>query len=105
MNFLEWIKSLTNVLKTDDLQKYNGEDLKALIIAGSTGDALVAKPVVVKTVQNIVHLPTAIFWDKMERFLYGTFHSLEDQVKMASKFEFDTEDYSRFVKKQIRVCF
>lgn len=103
MKFFEWVKSLANILKKDDLHKYNGDDLEGLIVAGTTGDILAAKTTVTKTAQNIMHLPTMIFWDKMERFLYGTFRDFEDQIKMANKFEAETDDYAKFVKKQISI--
>ena len=48
-------------------------------------------------------LPNAIFWDKMYRFLIGTYSDYECQIKMCQKFQEDTKHYKEFVKKQIQI--
>ena len=48
-------------------------------------------------------LPNAIFWDKMYRFLIGTYSDYEYQIKMCQKFQEDTKHYKEFVKKQIQI--
>ena len=49
----------------------------------------------------LVHMPTALFWDKMRRFMYGTFRCREDQVKLVEKFKKCSDKYYDFVKKQV----
>ena len=54
--------------------------------------------------KNIIfHTPTVLFWDKMQRYLFGTFRDYEDQVEMSRKFTRDNSDYEVFVKKQIHL--
>lgn len=103
MSFFEWIKSLVNISQKDDFQKYTGTDLEGLIVATTTGDVWPVRNTVEKTFHNITHLPTMIFWDKMERFLHGSYRNLEEQIRMANKFEAESDDYFRFVKKQISI--
>ena len=51
----------------------------------------------------LIHIPTVLFWDKMQRYMFGTFKNFQEQVKMASKFNYDNGDYAKFVKKQIHL--
>ena len=46
-------------------------------------------------------MPTVIFWNKIKRFLQGTYKDYGEQVKMASRFNNDNEKYVEFVKNQI----
>lgn len=46
-------------------------------------------------------MPTVIFWNKIKRFFCGTFSDYSEQVKMASRFNDDNDNYVEFVKKQI----
>jgi len=48
-------------------------------------------------------MPTVLFWDKMKRYLLGTYFSLEEQVQMATKFNDANEDYVKFVKHQLNI--
>ena len=43
------------------------------------------------------------FWDKMQRYLFGTFKCFDDQVKMSEKFTKNNSCYESFVKKQINL--
>ena len=55
-------------------------------------------------IKNLVfHAPTVLFWDKMQRYMFGTFRDYREQVKMAEKFCLDNGDYEKFVKKQIHL--
>lgn len=51
----------------------------------------------------LFHIPTVLFWDKMERYLFGTFKDRDEQTKMAEKFDSDNSQYEDFVKKQIHL--
>lgn len=103
MKLWDWIKSFARILKSEDLQQYTCEDLVGIIVAGATENPLAAKDTIIKTVNNILLLPNAFFWDRMYRFLCGTFFDFKDQIKMANKFEADSDNYARFVKKQINI--
>lgn len=48
-------------------------------------------------------IPNAIFWDKMRRFMIGTYSDYECQIKMCEKFQTDNEKAKEFIKKQIQV--
>lgn len=57
-----------------------------------------------KNIKELVfHMPTILFWDKMKRYLMGTFSCYNDQVKMSKKFHNSNSEYSVFVKKQIHL--
>lgn len=56
---------------------------------------------IINTQNLIFQVPTALFWDKMQRYLFGTFKCYEDQIKMAEKFNSDNAKYAEFVKRQI----
>ena len=48
-------------------------------------------------------IPNAIFWDKMYRFMIGTYSDYECQVKMCKKFQVDNKKAKEFIKKQIQI--
>lgn len=48
-------------------------------------------------------MPTILFWDKMKRYLMGSFRNYGEQVKLAQKFNNDNKEYAVFVKKQIHL--
>lgn len=97
------IEALTAILINDDLQEYAGERIWNLIQAVIAGDPLSALAAIKDIKELIFHTPTVIFWDKMKRFLTGTFHCYEDQVKMAQRFNEDNKAYAAFVKRQIHL--
>ena len=70
MKLWDWIKSFARILKSNDLQQYTCEDLEGIIVAGATENPLAAKDTIIKTVNNILLLPNAFFWDRMYRFLF-----------------------------------
>lgn len=97
------IKKLTAILTDEDLQNYSGEcfwNLIQAVIAEDPFSGIAAG----KNVKELVfHMPTVLFWDKMKRFLMGTFHDYQDQIKMAQKFNKDNKNYTGFVKRQIHL--
>ena len=99
----EQLKELALIVKNDDLRKYAGNAFWNLIQAVISKDP-VSGTLAGKDVKQIVfHMPTVIFWNKIKRFLQGTYKDYEEQVKMASQFNNDNEKYAEFVKKQIGV--
>lgn len=87
----------------ENLQEYAGDSFLNLIQAVVTKDPFSGLEAAKNIKELIFHTPTVLFWDKMERFLFGTFHSYEDQIKMAQKFNGDSECYTAFVKRQIHL--
>lgn len=97
----EQLKELALIVKNDDLRKYAGNAFWNLIQAVISKDP-VSGTLAGKDVKQIVfHMPTVIFWNKIKRFLQGTYKDYGEQVKMASQFNNDNEKYAEFVKKQI----
>lgn len=97
------IKALTTIIKDKDLQGYAGDSFLNLIQAVITQDPFSGVEAAKAVKELAFHTPTVLFWDKMKRFLLGTFHSYEDQIKMAQKFNDDNENYAAFVKRQIHL--
>ncbi len=101
--FDEQITQLAAIIKNEDLKEYAGDAFWDLIQAVISKDP-VSKAIAVKDVKQIIfHMPTVIFWDKIKRFLKGTYANYEEQVKIASRFNNDNKKYVEFVKKQIQV--
>ena len=97
------VNALTTIIKDKDLQGYAGDSFLNLIQAVITQDPFSGVEAAKAVKELVFHTPTVLFWDKMKRFLLGTFHSYEDQIKMAQKFNDDNEDYAAFVKRQIHL--
>lgn len=97
------IKKLTAILTDEDLQNYSGECFWNLIQAVITEDPFSGIAAGKNIKELVFHMPTVLFWDKMKRFLMGTFHDYQDQIKMAQKFEKDNKNYAVFVKRQIHL--
>ena len=97
------VRALTAILKDKDLQEYAGDGVWNLIQAVVTKDPFSGLAAGKDIKELIFHMPTVLFWDKMQRFLLGTFHSYEYQIKMAQKFSEDNEGYVAFVKRQIHL--
>lgn len=101
--FENQIETLTAILKSEDIRNYSGDAFFNIIKAVSLGDisALLSSAVDLKNI--LFHIPTVLFWDKMQRYLFGTFRDYSDQAKMSAKFTRDNKDYKSFVKKQIHL--
>lgn len=101
--FEKQIVTLTTILKDEDIHTYAGDAFWNIIKAVSLGDvsALVDSSTDIKNL--LFHAPTILFWDKMQRYMFGTFRNYNEQVKMAGKFNEDNKDYEKFVKKQIHL--
>ena len=95
------IAALKTILKDRDIHEYAGDAFLNIVKAVSLGDvgALLDSSVDIKNL--LFHTPTILFWDKMQRYMFGTFRDYTEQVKMAGKFNEDNKDYEKFVKKQI----
>lgn len=97
------ITTLTTILKDKDIREYAGDSfwsiIKAVSLAdvGALGDAT-------KDIKDLLfHAPTVLFWDKMQRYMFGTFRDFSEQVQMAGKFNHHNRKYEEFVKRQIHL--
>lgn len=96
------IENLATIIKSKDLQQYKGDFFHNILKAICLEDTGAITDIVNNSAQMVFHMPNILFWDKMERFLYGTYSNFEEQVKMASKFGTDDE-YVEFTKRQINL--
>lgn len=101
MGFNDQIRALTEVLKNEDLQKYAADSFLSLVEAVFTKDPFTAIDAARNIREMLYNMPNLLFWDKMKRFMYGSFSNYEEQMKMAQKFESDSDEYFKFVKKQV----
>ena len=87
----EQLNELASIVKNDDLKEYAGDAFWNLIQAVISKDPI-SGTLAAKDVKQIVfHMPTVIFWNKIKRFLQGTYKDYGEQVKMASRFNNDNE--------------
>ena len=101
--FENQVKALTTILKNNDIHEYAGDAFWNIIKAVVLGDVEVWIDTAADIKNLLFHVPTILFWDKMKRYMFGTFRNYDEQVKMASKFNDDNKDYEKFVKKQIHL--
>lgn len=98
------VRTLQTILSNEDLQDYAGDGFWNLIQAVVTSDPFSAMAAMKDIKELIFHMPTILFWDKMKRYLLGTFYNREDQAKMARKFDnSENGTYHEFVKRQIHL--
>lgn len=97
------IQALQTILTDEDLQKYANDGFWNLIEAVISKDAFAGISAIKNVKDLIFHMPTILFWDKMKRYLFGTFHGYDEQIKMAEKFNQDNQKYYEFVKRQIHL--
>lgn len=101
--FENQVTALTTILKDNDIQEYAGDAFWNIIKAVSLGDVGALLDTASDVKNLLFHAPTVLFWDKMQRYMFGTFRNYVEQVKMAGKFNYDNGDYEKFVKKQIHL--
>lgn len=97
-NFLEKIAVF---LKSRDLKEFRGDLFGNIFKSVVLKDVEAAGDIAVDTKQFIYQMPNILFWDKMERFIYGVYHNYEEQVKMAQRFS--DEKYVEFTKRQMQL--
>lgn len=101
--FDKQVAALTAILKNKDIRAYSGDAFWSIIKAVVLGDVGALLDATDDLKDILFHTPTVLFWDKMQRYLFGTFKEYNDQVKMAEKFSEGNSDYKTFVKKQIHL--
>ena len=97
------VNALRCIIEDSEIRNYAGDAFWSLIQAVTTADTFAGITAATDIKKIIFHMPTLIFWDKMKRYLLGTFRSYEDQTKMSSKFNKDYSKYNAFVKQQIQI--
>lgn len=99
----EQIEAIKTLLSTKDLRQYMGEEFLNFIWAVITKDPIAGLSSIKNAKDLVFHMPTILFWDKMQRYLFGTFKNFSEQVRMAEKFTKDNNEYTEFVKRQIHI--
>ncbi len=101
--FEKQVSTLTTIWKDTNIQEYAGDAFWNIIKAVSLGDLEALKDTALDVKNIIFHTPTVLFWDKMQKYMFGIFRDFNEQVKMAAKFNADNEEYKKFVKKQLHL--
>lgn len=101
--FDKQVTALTAILKDKDIREYSGDAFWNIIKAVVLGDVGALLDATNDLKDILFHTPTVLFWDKMQRYLFGTFRDYSDQVRMSAKFTEDNSEYEAFVKKQIHL--
>lgn len=96
--FENQIATLTTILKDKDIHNYMGDTFWNIIKAVSLGDIGALLDSKDRYKNMLFHAPSVLFWDKMQRYMFGTFRNYAEQVKMAGKFNEENMDYEKFVK-------
>ena len=95
------IAKLKSIISDEDLKEYAGDAFWGLISCVISADPVVGIVSIQDVKKLVFHFPTVIFWNKMGRFLQGTFSNYDEQVKLAARFNGDNSKYTEFVKKLI----
>lgn len=101
--FDKQVAALATILKDKDIREYSGDAFWNIIKAVVLGDVGALLDATGDLKNILFHTPTVLFWDKMERYLFGTFRDYDEQVKMSAKFTEDNSHYEAFVKRQIHL--
>lgn len=101
--FEKQVHALATIWKDTDIRSWSGDAVANLIkcVVLEDPEAGIATADDIKNI--IVHTPTILYWDKMNRFMNGMFVDGETRVKLAEKFEDDHPKYIAFVKKQMHM--
>ena len=91
------------ILRNQDIQQYTGDAFINFIQAVISQDPMSGLSAVADVKNLIFHVPTLLFWDKMKRYLYGTFRDYSDQVKMVERFEDSNDKYTEHIKRLIHL--
>ena len=105
------IERITNgivaIVKDDDIKNLSKKSLLDFVNIVLNKDSFASSLASVELATDIKNLlwqiPNAIFWDKMYRFIKGTYSDYEYQIKMCEKFHTNNEQFKQFVKKQIQI--
>jgi len=92
---------IAGVIKSKELKEYadgSVEDFASMVLEGSIVSA--AKQIGA-TIDFLFSVPDILFWDKMKRFLCGTYSDFEFQKKMFEKFS--NKEWMDFTKRQIHI--
>ena len=97
---MEIVNAIIAFLKSSELKKYGEESLENFVSV-LTGDFYIAPLKQFATTGKLLFsIPDILFWDKMHRFLLGTYSDFSYQQKIFERFSTDDE-YRDFTKRQL----
>jgi len=99
----EQIAIIANVIKEYDMAEFASDDMQKLIRTILFKNPEATIDVGLKLCVGMMQLPTAMFWEKIKRFLKGTFSTYDEQVKFAAKFSEDNVQYRKYIKQLINI--
>lgn len=85
------------IIQNEDIRNFSGDAIWNLVQALYSGDVFTGLSSIKNFKDMLFHAPTVIFWNKMQRFLLGTFKNFDEQIKMSSQFSKDNKKYKKFV--------
>lgn len=92
----EIIETIKEVIKSEDLLS-STEDIFFDLIERIASNSYVGIKEGISIKNWLFNLPNYIFWSKMNRYLHGTFKNYEEQIKMASRFKDNENEFDSFV--------
>lgn len=90
-------ENFIGIIENKNIQEYAGDAFGDFVQALFSGDVFSGMSAAENVKNLLFHIPTVIFWNKMQRFLLGTYRDWEEQVKMSSKFSKDNKKYKEFI--------
>ena len=99
------IQTVVKALTTEDIQQYAKDGIWDLVQGVIMSDPFAIASGIRNVKELVFQMPTLLFWNKMQRYLLGTFHNLEEQTKMAQKFSYDNEQYAIFMKRMFYMIY
>lgn len=100
-NYDEQVKQFALAIKENDIKKYAGDGIWDLARFVLLKDPSSGFEFIEDSRNIIMSLPLALFWQKIQRFLFSCFKDMDDQVKFSSKFCDDDVNYKQNVKRLI----
>lgn len=97
------INGFAEFLQSEDISKIDVEDIPVTAIAAITGGPVEKVIFSAEMAKTVFQLPNYFFWRKMGRLLKGTFLDSEDGIRLAAKFDPESEDYISFIEHLIHM--
>ena len=91
--------SLINSKETKNFAEMSVENLAKICMAGDLGSAIQEGTEIIKYAGSIKDI---LFWEKMKKWLQGTYDSSEMGTKISAKFTEDSKKYQEYTKRQLQ---
>lgn len=98
---MELFDKIAAFISSEEVNQYKEKTTENLAEAILNLDVVSAGKQILSTGKLLLSIPDVIFWDKMRRFLLGSYSDFSQQMKMCGKFNDDDEQWRDFTKRQI----